>query len=232
MPHRLFGEVAKGQVDACLEPVHTPLLHHVKPQLAEAEPCLVVAEKQPEHVANRSVGVARCVAVSMLQAEVAHAANDEAAQILVGEQCRRHERGEDVHRRARDRIGHPRQFEQRFDRAVAELAPHPRIFLPDILLRRMRRPMRRRCGAGSRDRHLTARSLRPRVMKRSTRSRVTVERSGRLMARHASSAKRASASPSSPVRNLHSARCSSSAKVSSCRRSQPASGSRASPVAK
>ena len=52
---------------------------------------------------------------------------------FVGEQGRRHERGEDVHRPARDRIGHPRQVEQRLDRAVPELPPYPRVFLPDLL---------------------------------------------------------------------------------------------------
>ncbi len=63
------------------------------------------------------------------------------AQVLVGEQGRRHERREDVHRRARDRIGHPRQVEQRLDRAVPELPPDPLVFLPDLLSRRMRRPL-------------------------------------------------------------------------------------------
>ena len=44
MPPRGFREVPEGQVHAGLEAVHAMLLHHVKPELAEAEPCLVVAE--------------------------------------------------------------------------------------------------------------------------------------------------------------------------------------------
>ena len=38
------------------------------------------------------------------------------------------------------RVGHQGQIEQCFDRAVPELPPHPLVFLPHLLLRRMRRP--------------------------------------------------------------------------------------------
>ena len=38
------------------------------------------------------------------------------------------------------RIGHRRQVDERFDRSAPELLPHPLIFLPHGLLRRVRRP--------------------------------------------------------------------------------------------
>ena len=74
------------------------------------------------------------------QAEVHHAANDKGAQIVVAVPGRRDERGEDVHRPARERIGHRGHGEQCFDRAIPELPPHLRVFLSDHLLRRTRRP--------------------------------------------------------------------------------------------
>src|SRR5208337_1816080 len=63
MSHRGFREVPEGQVDAGLQAVHAASLHQVNPELAETEPCLVVAEIGPEHGADRGVGVARRVAV-------------------------------------------------------------------------------------------------------------------------------------------------------------------------
>jgi hypothetical protein len=140
MPNRRFRKGPERQVDAGLEAVPATLLHHLEPELAEAESCLVVTEQQAQHVGHRCVGVARCVAVAMLQAERHHSADDQCAQVLVGEQRWRHERGEDIHCRACDRIGHWRQVKQRFDRTVAELLPYPRVFLPDLVFRRMRRP--------------------------------------------------------------------------------------------
>ena len=52
MPQRGIREVPEGQVDAGLQAVHSTLLHQVKPELAEAKPCLVVAEVRPQHVAQ------------------------------------------------------------------------------------------------------------------------------------------------------------------------------------
>ena len=76
----------------------------------------------------------------MFQAEIGHAAEDDTVQVLVGIHGRRHDRGEDVHGRAPDRVGHPRQVEQRLDRAAADLLPHPLVLAPDLVLRRVRRP--------------------------------------------------------------------------------------------
>src|SRR5882757_416746 len=71
-----------------------------------------------------------------------------------------------------------------------------------------------------------ARLLWSRVVYRSARKHATVARSTVFAARFDSAARRCSASASAPVRNSHSPRCSSSAKVSSCRRSQESSDNR------
>jgi hypothetical protein len=140
MPYRGIREVSESQVDPGLQAVHPRLFHQVQPELAEAETRLIVAEIQPQHGAYRGVGVTRCVAIAVLQAKVPHAAYDKAAQVLVGEQGRRHERGENLHRPAHDRICHARQVEQSLDRVVPELPPYPRVFLLDFLSHRMCRP--------------------------------------------------------------------------------------------
>jgi hypothetical protein len=56
---------------------------------------------------------------------------------MQGWRCKRRE---DVHRRARNRIGHSREVDQRLDRAVTDLSPHPLVFQPRLPLRRVRRP--------------------------------------------------------------------------------------------
>ena len=84
-------------------------------------------------------------------------------QILVGEHGRRHDRGEDVHGRAPDRIGHQRQVNQRLNRAVPDLLPDPLVFPPDLVLRRVRRP-RDADAPQIVESHLDARSLRSKVV--------------------------------------------------------------------
>ena len=78
MPRRRFGEIPEGQVDTGSQPLHSGLVRQVEPKLAEAEPGLVVAEGEAQYVAHRGIGVARRVAIAMLQAEVPHSAYAEA----------------------------------------------------------------------------------------------------------------------------------------------------------
>src|SRR5271165_7302060 len=79
MPRRWFGEIPEGQVDTGSQAFHSRLIRQVKPKLAEAEPGLVVAEGEAQHIAHRGIGVARRVAIAVLQAEVAHSADHETA---------------------------------------------------------------------------------------------------------------------------------------------------------
>ena len=78
MPRRWFGEIPEGQVDTGSQPLHSRLVRQVEPKLAEAEPGLVVAEGEAQYVAHRGIGVARRVAIAVLQAEVPHSAYNEA----------------------------------------------------------------------------------------------------------------------------------------------------------
>ena len=106
--------------------------------MAEAIARLVVAEVWPQHDSEADIGEAGSVAVAMLQAEIRHPASNEACQIHVGDDDRREHDGKYVHRPARNRIVHSRQVEQRLNRAFPYLPPQPLIFLPNLLVRRVR----------------------------------------------------------------------------------------------
>ncbi len=130
----------EDQVHAGLEAIEPKLRCEVEAELTKAESRLVVAEVPSQRSSEDGIGIARRVAVAMLQAEIRHAADDDAVQILVGEQGRRHDGRKDAQGRAPDRVGHPREVEQRLDRAAPDLLPHPLVLAPDLLLRRVRRP--------------------------------------------------------------------------------------------
>ncbi len=70
--------VPEDHVDAGLKAIQPTLRREVEAELTKAEPCLVVAELPSQHGAEESKGIARRVAVAMLQAEIHHAADDDA----------------------------------------------------------------------------------------------------------------------------------------------------------
>jgi len=76
----------ENQVDAGSEPIKATLLNQIQAKLAEAEPCLVVAEVCPEHTTQPCIRKGRSVAVAILQAEARHPADNEAEKIQIGEQ--------------------------------------------------------------------------------------------------------------------------------------------------
>ena len=77
----------------------------------------------------------------MLQAEVHHPSDDEAPQILVGEICGLLDRRENVKSCPAGRVGHRGQVDERLDRPVPKLLPDPLVFLPYLVVRRVRRPV-------------------------------------------------------------------------------------------
>ena len=223
----------EDEVDAGFEAVQSVPFHQLEAELTEAIPRLIVAEVRPQHRATSGVGEARSVAVAVLQAEIHHAADHEAAQVHTDVQGRRHDR------MCRTSMvshatgsAHPRQVEQRLDRAVCRAAATVRSYSRRTSSGVGCADHRRRPDTGSRGPTSTALSNRPRNMKSSTRSQVMAATSRRVAVRRARSASRSSASASAPVRNSHSARCRSSAKMSSCQRSHASSGSSAAPAAR
>ena len=74
---------------ARLETVQAASVHEIQRQPAETESRAVVAEMRAEHQGVVHVGKAGGVAVAMLQAEIRHAAGDEALQMRIGRHCGR-----------------------------------------------------------------------------------------------------------------------------------------------
>src|SRR6516165_5560473 len=78
----------------------------------------------------------------MLQAEVSHPSDHEALQIHAGESGGPPlERREHVESCPAGRVGHRGQVDERLDRPVSKLLPYPLIFLPHLVVRRVRRPI-------------------------------------------------------------------------------------------
>ena len=140
-PRPGIDELPEAPVDASLETVQPPLLHQSQAELAEAEPRLVIAELQSQDCAEPDIGEARAVAVAMLQAEVRHAADDEAKQVLVSKQGGAYDRREHVHGGAPGRITHGGKIDEFLDRAAPELPPNVGKFRRYLFLRRMGRPV-------------------------------------------------------------------------------------------
>ena len=166
----------------------------------------------------------------MFQAEIRHTTDDHAVQILVGEQRWRHGCGEDVHGRAADRVIHLRSIEQRLDRALPKLLPDLLVLVLQLVRCRMRGPPDAEAPQII-EAHFDA-AVAPAL----GREEILLQTGygsevDEIAARLDSICKRFSAAVSAPVRNSHSARFSSSANVSSCRRFQQ-SASNAVPTVK
>ena len=95
---------------------------------------------RPQDHAEQHIGVARGVAVAVLQAEVGHAANRQAEEVLVGKHGGRQDRREHVEGGPRGRIMQRGQVNELLDRAAPDLLPHPVVCLPDLCWRRVWRP--------------------------------------------------------------------------------------------
>ncbi len=89
-------KISKGHVGTRLVAMQPALFHQIKRKPTEAESGLIVCEVRPENHSQPDIGKARSIAVTMLKAEVRDPTDDEVAQNLVGEHCRRNDDREDV----------------------------------------------------------------------------------------------------------------------------------------
>src|SRR6516164_7536843 len=156
----------------------------------------------------------------MLQAEVSHPSDDEALQIHAGESGGPPlERRENVESCPAGRVGHRGHVDERLDRPVSKLLPYPLIFLPHLVVRRVRRPID---------------TYAPEVFEAHLDGTVDPIQCDVEFHAQASDGidSCSSAARKSPLKNSHSARWNSSAKVSACRCSQLSFGSSARPATK
>ena len=72
----------RDQINAGLETIRVEPFNQIEAELGEAVARAVVAEIRPEHGAQQDVGEARRIGVAVLHAQIGHARDDEAAQIV------------------------------------------------------------------------------------------------------------------------------------------------------
>src|ERR1700722_20670864 len=88
-----IDEVAKGHVDTGFEAVEAATLDQLEAELPEAEPRRVVVEIGARDHAEPDVSETRGATVAVLEADVGHAAQDQAEQVVIREQGRRDDLG-------------------------------------------------------------------------------------------------------------------------------------------
>src|SRR5215471_8924145 len=124
--------VPECQINARLEPSQLDFFHEVDAEFSKAEAVLVIAQAC-QKLAEPNIGKRRCIAVAMLQADVGHPTSGKAGQVLIGESGRCLERREHLECRQAKRVGHHGQSSKILYRPIAELPPHPRVFLLNLL---------------------------------------------------------------------------------------------------
>ncbi len=104
-------DISEIHVRARLEVLQSVLLDQIVAEPTESRSCVVVAEARSGYDGKPYVSEARAVAVTMLEAEIHHAANDERAQILVATRPR------PGHQERRGHPGWPSRASQRVPRS-------------------------------------------------------------------------------------------------------------------
>src|SRR5216684_3187876 len=82
----------------------------------------------------------------MLQAEVCHAEEGEVVELPLGEQRRREDGAQDLHKREQIRVPHRSQIDESLDRTLSDSLPEVIVFLANLLLTGMSRPFDSKCS--------------------------------------------------------------------------------------
>src|SRR4029077_13985756 len=139
VPRPRHDEIAEAHICPGLIASQAMLLDQLIPRPAELETGLIVVKVPSRDHAQEHIREARSVAVAVLEAEIDHTADHERKKILVGEQGRRHDLGQNIQSSEHGRVAHQRQFDQVLDTASVEPGPYPFVFGQRLLSCRMRR---------------------------------------------------------------------------------------------
>ena len=131
--------MSEVRVDARLEAVQALPLHQIDAEAAETKARLEITEARPQYHAQPNIGVARRVAIAVFQRQAGHSRHGDAEKVLVGEIGRRHSQREHLERRDAVGVACHGQIDERSDGAVAKVSPEPLVFLPDVVVGRVRR---------------------------------------------------------------------------------------------
>ena len=99
------------------------------PRRPKRKPALEIAEARPQYHAQPNIGVARRVAIAVLQRQAGHARHGDAEKVLVeGEIGGRHSQREHLERRDAIRVARDGQIDERSDGAVSKVTPRSRSY--------------------------------------------------------------------------------------------------------
>src|SRR5262244_1406521 len=111
---------SKRHISAGLIAKQSTFFHQVVTKLAEPETSRVVSEARSSEHAQPDIGIARSIAVTVLQAEADHPANHESHQFRIDEQSRRHDLSENVEDVEHIPIGRQGQINEFLDLQVPQ----------------------------------------------------------------------------------------------------------------
>src|SRR5262245_61150408 len=139
--------------------MQSTLLHQIVTELAKPESGLIVSEMGSSEHTQPYIGVARSVAVAVLQAEADHPTNHQIKKLSIDEHRRCHDLSENIQHIEHIRIGNQGQVNQFLDLPVSQQGPELVVFSQYFLFGRVRGPIRAATSPVFK-KDLTARSLR------------------------------------------------------------------------
>jgi len=134
-------DISEGHIGSSLKTLQSAFFDQVIAKPTEAKSVLVVTETRPGYDGEPYISEAGRVAVTVLEAEIHQAANNERRQVLVAKQCRRHNLGQDVHSVEEVPVGHQGQVDEFFDLSRSHHGPDSIVLAPYLVTGRMWRPI-------------------------------------------------------------------------------------------
>src|SRR5262249_37566299 len=119
---------SKRHIGAGLIATQSTLLHQIVTKLAKPESGLIVSEMRSSEHTQPYIGVARSVAVAVLQAEADHPTNYESKKSNIDEQRRCHDLSENIQNIEHVRIGDQGQVNEFLDLSVSQQGPDSVVF--------------------------------------------------------------------------------------------------------
>src|SRR6266446_1118049 len=129
-------------IGAGLIATQSTLLYQIVTKLSKPESGLIVSETRSREYAQPYIGVARAVAIAVLQAEANHSANHERQQFGIEKQCGRHDLCENIQNVEHVGICHQRQVDEFLDLPVFQQGPDLVVFSQYFRFGRVRGPIR------------------------------------------------------------------------------------------
>src|SRR5215831_9919522 len=109
-------------------------------QMAKSEAVAVVAKTRTNGHAQRGKRQGRSIGMTMVQAEVGHAEDDEVVESFIGKRSGRFHGEQNLHKREQIRVFRCRQIDERLDRTLSDALTQAIVFRANLLLAGLRHP--------------------------------------------------------------------------------------------